>query len=76
MEREKQIELVRNFCSSVAESLIKRADTWPEHWDGYELRDLCAMAFDRERTSLMLTNRARRRAFLKDERCRFQRAGL
>ena len=62
MTRREQIALLRGFTKNVADHLISRADRWPAEWDGHELRELAATAFNNERTSLMREDRRRRRA--------------
>jgi len=71
VNRVEQIGLVREFCSQVAEAMIREADTWPDHWDGHELRELVAERFELERTSLMRRDRARKRRFNKENASRF-----
>jgi uncharacterized iron-regulated protein len=62
MTRDEQKELVRNFTQQVADALLSKADQWPEDWDGHDLRELVAYAFNHERTRLMREDRKRRRA--------------
>ena len=50
MTRAKKRAFIRNLCKSVANHLITKVDAMPEEWDGHELREAVADAFDRERT--------------------------
>lgn len=63
MERNRQRELLAAICDNMRDRLLSRSEHWPEDWDGHELRDLAAMAFERERSNLMSTSLRRRRAF-------------
>jgi hypothetical protein len=62
MTREEQKELLTNFCNQMRDAMLARADRWPEAWDGHELRELAAVAFDRERTRLMREDKKRAKA--------------
>jgi hypothetical protein len=42
--------LLINLCDSVRDTLLARADKWPDTWDGHEIRELIAYAFEHERT--------------------------
>ena len=65
MERQKQIELLRNFCDSMRDALIAGSASWPDEWDGHELRELAAAAFESERTGVMRSDVGRKRRFNK-----------
>ena len=62
MTRTEQRELLTSFCNSVRDSMLGGSDKWPEAWDGHELRELAAKAFDWERTRLMRESGKRRKA--------------
>ncbi len=66
MTRAEQKKLLRTFTRQVTDTLIARADQWPEEWDGHDLRELVAYAFNFERTNLMRENRKRRQACKND----------
>ena len=72
MKLSEQRELVRGLCASVAQALVKESENWPEHWNGHELRELVAEAFDHERTSAMRADRGRMRRFRRENASRFQ----
>lgn len=61
MTKEEQVALLTTFVEQVRQVLVAKADRWPEDWDGHELRELVAYAFQYERTRLMLEKRSRRR---------------
>lgn len=61
MRRADQKKLMRTFCNSMRDALLKGSAHWPEHWDGHELRELAAEAFDSERTRLMRERASRKR---------------
>jgi hypothetical protein len=63
MSPHEQKKLLETFIDGVKEELIKRSDRWPPEWDGHELRELAADAFDCERTALMKTSRKRLREY-------------
>lgn len=63
MTKEEQKALLATFVDSVRDALLTRAERWPAEWDGHELRELCAEAFDHERSRLLRESRKRRRAF-------------
>ena len=71
MERKKQVEMVRAICTDIAEEIVAGANSWPSHWDGHELRDLVAERFGYIRTTVMKTDKVRRRRFLRDNRNRY-----
>lgn len=66
MDREKQKKLLVEFCNSMRDAMLARADKWPEEWDGHELRELAAYAFGCERSRLMQENKKRAKAALND----------
>lgn len=43
-------ELLVVFCDRIRDKLLERSEQWPEEWDGHEIRELAAYAFDTERT--------------------------
>jgi hypothetical protein len=53
MTRSQQRRLLRTFVNQVRDHLLAQSDRWPEDWDGHELRELAAQAFDWERTPIM-----------------------
>ncbi len=57
-----QILFVKNLASAVANSIVEQiaAGRIPEEWDGHELRELLAEAFDVERSEPMRDKRSRR----------------
>jgi hypothetical protein len=61
MTRREQRTLLRNFCNSVRDALLAHSKQWPDDWNGHELRELVAYAFEHERTSLMREDGRRRR---------------
>lgn len=62
MTKREQRTLLRTFTRQVTDHLLSRSKDWPAEWDGHELRELAAAAFEWERTSLMRESRRRRRA--------------
>ena len=42
-------KFVRSLCNSVRDTLIAAVDKLPEDWNGIELRDLLAEAFEAQR---------------------------
>jgi hypothetical protein len=62
MTNEEQRALLMKFIAGVQANLLDRATRWPADWDGHELRELAADAFDRERTRF-LDSRTRRRDY-------------
>lgn len=61
MTKKEQRKLLRDFCNNVRNTLLERSHLWPQEWDGHELRELAAYAFDHERTRLMRENKKRAR---------------
>jgi len=55
-------KLLRNFTKQVADHLLKQSARWPADWDGHEIRELVAAAFNHERTRLMADDHKRKRA--------------
>ena len=72
MKLHEQRELLRNFCNSVCEAMIRESENWPERWNGHELRELAAYHFDSERTTAMREDRGRKRRFNRENVARFQ----
>jgi hypothetical protein len=60
MKRSEQRLLLRTFCNQMRDAMLARSDKWPTEWDGHELRELAAYAFQQERTRLMQEPRSRR----------------
>jgi hypothetical protein len=65
MTKRDQKKLLRNFYNQMRDAMLARAEHWP-HWDGHELRELAAWAFDSERTHLMRADAKRRHACMND----------
>jgi hypothetical protein len=63
MTNAQQRKLLCAFINQVQQHLLSRSAKWPADWDGHELRELAADAFDHERTALMKVSRARLREF-------------
>jgi hypothetical protein len=63
MTRAEQKKFLEIFIDGIKGELIARSDRWPVEWDGHELRELVADAFDSERTRLMKENKKRRREY-------------
>jgi hypothetical protein len=63
MTNEEQRAILATFIESLKQTLLERAARWPDDWDGHELRELAADAFDRERTRLLSESRRRRRDY-------------
>ena len=61
MTRTEQRRLLRNFINAVRDHLLERSKDWPEEWDGHDLRELVASAFEWERTPIMSKAPRRRR---------------
>jgi len=61
MTRAQQRKFLRSLTREVRDHLLARSKDWPPDWDGHELRDLLAAAFERERSPLMRAPRNRRR---------------
>lgn len=61
MTADEQKQFLINLCDQTRDHLLSRADRWPENWDGHELRELIAIAFDFERSALIRETRSRRR---------------
>lgn len=59
MTKRQQKQLLRMFCNQIRDALLARADKWPDEWDGHDLRELAAYAFDYERTRLMREDKKR-----------------
>ena len=55
-------KLLRNFTKQVADHLLAQSARWPADWDGHEIRELVAAAFNQERTRLMADDHKRKRA--------------
>lgn len=43
------------ICNSVRDDLIRQIDNMPPDWDGFELRELVAKSFDRDRRKMART---------------------
>lgn len=67
MTKKQQRALFNAIVRNVRKSLLLRSGDWPEAWDGHELRELLAVTFERERTSLMTEKRSRRRKDARNE---------
>jgi hypothetical protein len=65
MTRGEQRALLVAFCDSVRDQMLARSDNWPDSWDGLELRQLAARAFDFE-ANLPTWTRNRQKDFNND----------
>jgi hypothetical protein len=63
MTNDEQRALLIDFIDQVKTKLLERSAKWPADWDGHELRELSADAFDWERTRLLRESRKRLRDF-------------
>lgn len=61
MTRAEQRRLLKRFTRAVTLHLIAQSARWPKDWDGHELRELTAAAFEQERTRLMRESQRRRK---------------
>lgn len=61
MTRYQQRAMLKAICDNIRDDLLKKADQWPEDWDGHELRELVALVHQHERTVLMREPYSRRR---------------
>lgn len=62
MPKRKQRQLLRSITRHMTQHLLAQSARWPAEWDGHELRELVADAFNNERTRLMRESRQRRKA--------------
>jgi hypothetical protein len=46
MDEKAKREFVQELCTNVCNSLLERSNRWPKHWNGINLRQLVAHAFD------------------------------
>lgn len=63
MTRRQKRTFIRNFMRSMKIWALAGVSTMPAEWDGHELREYLAEAFDRERSNLLRQSRARKRAY-------------
>jgi hypothetical protein len=63
MSGDEQRALLVTFIDSMKAKLLERSGKWPAEWDGHELRELAADAFDAQRTALMKSSRKRLRDY-------------
>lgn len=56
--------VVRELCDSIRDSIIAQIPRMPAEWNAHELRELLAENFRRERSTLMMQDRARFRQFV------------
>lgn len=61
MKKVEQRKLLRSFTKQVTVRLLASSPHWPTEWDGHDIRELVAYAFDAERTSLMREKGSRKR---------------
>ena len=54
---------IRSLTRLISCQVCKAVRQMPAHWDGHELREVLALQFERERTSLMRLDCRRKRAF-------------
>lgn len=40
MKKNEQKRFIRELMGNITKDLLAKADRWPEHWDGHELRCL------------------------------------
>jgi hypothetical protein len=66
MTKRNQRQLLRAFTKQVTAHLLAQSARWPKDWDGHELRELTAAAFEHERSRLMRESRRRRLACQND----------
>lgn len=52
-QRRWQRAFIRGLGKDVLRDILAKVENMPTDWDGHELREFMAEAFDRERTSLM-----------------------
>lgn len=60
MTKKDKKEFINDLVRCIRKALLQKLDRVPEEWDGHELRNWIADAFDREKSDL---NLSRRRAF-------------
>ena len=60
MTRQEQIDLLNEFVGRVRDSMIAKADNWPEDWDGFELRWLAQEAFTQQAATNNTADRRKR----------------
>lgn len=53
MTRKEKRAFVHALTRAITKAVIREVPKMPESWDGYELRELLAAAFERERVSAM-----------------------
>ncbi len=69
MNKDRQRELLTNFCNEVRDAMLEHSDEWPEDWDGFELRWLAEMVFNLEAPAHNRMGQKRWRDFLNTWQC-------
>lgn len=64
MTTRQQKTFIRGLCNTIRNDLAERVKDMPDTWDGHELRELLALAFERSASmSVLRRDRCRMREF-------------
>jgi hypothetical protein len=57
--QQRNIQIARGLCNSVAEQIERNIKLFPDDWDGMEVREVLSKLFERERYDMGLARKRR-----------------